>query len=259
MAESISLAGDSITARLAGKVAMVTGGSRGIGFAIARALAAEACSVIITGRNERSLLKAADVLRAGVSSSATGHAVPQVMPTVCDLRDASAIQHLFERLKEQFGLLDILVNNAGISQSAAPVEETSIELWREIIDINLTGTFLCSRLALPLMNRGGTILNVISIAAEDCFANYAPYNASKAGALAFTRTLREELKHRGIRVTALVPGATNTDIWEQVMPDAPREGMIETDTLAKLVVEAAVLSPKANLTELRLDAVGGPF
>ena len=151
------------------------------------------------------------------------------------------------------------MNNAGISQSATPAEETSIKLWRDIIDINLTGTFLCTRFAIPLMQSGGTILNVLSVAAREHFAGYAPYNASKAGALGFTLTLREELRGRGIRVTALLPGGTNTDIWEQVMPDVPREKLIDVETVARLVLDAVILSPKANLTELVLDPIGGPF
>ncbi len=173
------------------------------------------------------------------------------------MRDNEAVARLFATVTNEFGRLDILVNNAGISQSAAPVQETSVELWRDIIDTNLTGTFLCTRAAVPLMKRGATILNIISVAARDSFAGYAPYNASKAGALSLTRTLREELKASGIRVTALMPGATDTEIWQQVMPDAPRDKMIEAESVAKLVLEAVVLSPKANLTELVLDPMAG--
>jgi NAD(P)-dependent dehydrogenase (short-subunit alcohol dehydrogenase family) len=244
-------------ARLAGQIAVVTGGNRGIGFAVARALASEACSVMITGRNSQALAKAAEGLRGEVPGGAREQA--QILSAVCDVREAKAVEGLFAQVKQQFGKLDILVNNAGISQSAVPVEETSVELWREIIEVNLTGTFLSTRYAIPLMQRGGTILNVISVAAREHFAGYTPYNASKAGALSFSLTLREELKGRGIRVTALLPGGTNTDIWEQVMPDVPREKLIEVETVARLVLEAVVLSPKANLTELVLDPVGGSF
>jgi short-subunit dehydrogenase len=109
------------------------------------------------------------------------------------------------------------------------------------------------------MQRGGTILNVLSAAARGHFPGYTPYNASKAGALGFTQTVREELMTRGIRVTALLPGGTNTDIWEQVNPDVSRDKLIEVETVARLVLEAVVLSPKANLSELVLDPVGGPF
>jgi NAD(P)-dependent dehydrogenase (short-subunit alcohol dehydrogenase family) len=236
--------------RLQGKVAVVTGGSRGIGLAIASALAAEACNVVISGRNQQTVEQAAAELgREGGDG--------RVLALECDVRDNEAVERMFARVAKEFGRLDVLVNNAGISQSAAPVQETGIELWRDIIDTNLTGTFLCTRAAVPLMKPGSTILNIISVAARDSFAGYAPYNASKAGALSLTRTLREELKSSGIRVTALMPGATDTEIWQQVMPDAPRDKMIEAHSVAKLVLEAVVLSPKANLTELVLDPTGG--
>ncbi len=237
--------------RLSGKVALVTGASRGIGLAIARALARETCNVVISGRNQQTLEQAATEIRAKSSGGA------RVLPCLCDVGDQAAVERMFATIEREFGRLDILVNNAGISQSAAPVEKTSVELWREIVDINLTGTFLCTRSAVPLMTRGSTILNILSVAARDCFAGYAPYNASKAGALGFTFTLREELKPRGIRVTAVLPGATATDIWQQVMPDAPRDKMIDADSVAALVLEAVVLSPKANLTELVLDPMEG--
>jgi len=236
--------------RLLGKVAVVTGGSRGIGLAIARALAAEACDVIISGRKPPALEQAvAAIGREGGSG--------RILGVECDVRDNEAVAQLFATAMKEFGRLDILVNNAGISQSAVPVHETNVELWRDIIETNLTGTFLCTRAAVPLMKPGATILNIISVAARDSFAGYAPYNASKAGALSLTRTLREELKPTGIRVTAVLPGATDTEIWQQVMPDAPREKMIEAESVAKFVLEAVVLSPRANLTELQLDPATG--
>ncbi len=237
--------------RLLGKVAVVTGGSRGIGLAIASALLAEGCSVLITGRNQQMLEHVATKL--GREASGSGRA----LAVECDIRDNEAVARMFATVAKEFGRLDILVNNAGISQSATPVQETGIELWRDIIDTNLTGTFLCSRAAVPLMQSGATILNIISVAARESFAGYAPYNASKAGALSLTRTLREELKSAGIRVTAVLPGATDTEIWQQVMPDAPRDKMIEAESVAKLVLEAVVLSSKANLTELVLDPMTG--
>jgi NAD(P)-dependent dehydrogenase (short-subunit alcohol dehydrogenase family) len=245
--------------RLAGQIAVITGGNRGIGFAVARALLSEGCSLVITGRDSQKLTRAVEVLNAEGSAAISAHTDQQVVPMVCDVRDAEAVERLFAHVKEQFGRLDILVNNAGISQSRKPIEETSIALWRDIIDVNLTGTFLCTRFGVPLMRRGGTILNVLSVAAREHFPGYTPYNSAKAGALGFTLTVREELMARGIRVTALLPGGTNTDIWEQVNPDVPREKLIEVESVARLVLEAVVLSPKANLTELVLDPVGGPF
>jgi len=237
--------------RLLGKIAVVTGGSRGIGLAIAKALAAEACSVVISGRRQQTI----EVAAAELHREASGDR--RILAVECDVRDDEAVARMFARVVKEFGRLDILVNNAGISQSAAPLQKTSVELWRDIIDTNLTGTFLCTRAAVPLMKPGATILNIISVAARDSFAGYAPYNASKAGALSLTRTLREELKPSGIRVTAILPGATDTEIWQQVMPDAPRDKMIEAESVARLALDAVVLSPRANLTELQLDPTTG--
>lgn len=240
----------SAGSRLLGQVAVVTGGSRGIGLAIAKALAGEGCNVVITGRNQQALEHAAEEL--GREGSALG----RLVAIECDVRDNEAVARVFTTVSKEFGRLDVLVNNAGIWQPAAPVQETAVQLWRDVIDTNLTGTFLCTRAAVALMKPGATILNICSVAARDSFPGYAPYNASKAGVLSLTRTLREELKSSGIRVTALSPGATDTEMW-QVMPDVPRDKMIEAESVARLVLEAVVLSPRANLTELHLDPVKG--
>jgi len=236
--------------RLSGKVAVVTGGNRGIGLAIAKALVSEASHVVISGRRQETVEEAARKLLSKAGDA-------RILPWVCDVRDQDAVERMFTTVAEEFGHLDILVNNAGISQSAAPIEKTGVQLWRDIVDTNLTGTFYCTRSALPLMSRGATIVNVISVAARESFAGYAPYNVSKAGALSFTQTLRHELMERGIRVTALLPGAIDTDIWQQVDPTASREKMMEAESVAALVLEAVVLSPKANLSELVLDPIGG--
>lgn len=241
--------------KLSGKLAVITGGGRGIGLAIAWAFASEGCNLVITGREEQRLRMAAEGLRTelGPGKSAT----PQITAKSCDVRDAAAVERLFQQVRESYGRLDILVNNAGISQSAAPVEQTSIELWRDIIETNLTGTFLCTRFAIPLMKRGATILNMASVAARSAFPGASPYNASKAAILNFSLTVRQELKDRGIRVTALLPGATDTDMWRLVMPDAPRERMTEATDIANLALAIVTLSPRANLTELALDPMAG--
>jgi len=239
------------TLRLRGKVAVVTGGSRGIGYAAARALAGEGCDVVITGRDAAVLKKSA----ASISREAGGRG--KVVPRVCDVRDAESVTALFADVKKRFGRLDVLFNNAGISQAPTPVGDTSLEMWRNMLDTNLTGIFLCTRAALPLMKPGGTILNNISAAAKQVFPNFSAYSAAKHGAYGFTLALRDELIPRGIRVTALMPGATDTDIWQQIIPDAPREQMIPVERIAEAVLYAVLLPPQANLSELLvLPAVG---
>ncbi len=237
--------------RLAGKVAVVTGGSSGIGYAIANALAAEGCSVVITGRDEKKLAQAAASISTATDSGA------EIVSQVCDVRDPDAVAALFAMVKRRFKRLDILVNNAGITQPVLSVADTSIELWRDVIDTNLTSVFLCTKAALPLMNRGATIVNNLSAGAKQVFPNYATYSASKRGALGFTLSLRQELIPRGIRVMALMPGATYTPMWDDYMPDAPRERMMTPDTVAQTVLYAVLLPPEANVSELSLDPSGG--
>jgi NAD(P)-dependent dehydrogenase (short-subunit alcohol dehydrogenase family) len=238
--------------RLDGKVAVVTGSSSGIGFAIARALAAENCHVVITGRDEEKLGGAA--LRISLSTQQNS---ALIVPKVCDVRDPRAIDELFVTVEAMFGHLDILVNNAGISQPPTPLEQTSLEMWREQIDTNLTGVFLCTRAALPLMKRGAIIINNLSAAAKQIFPNFYAYTAAKTGALGFTLSLRAELMPRGIRVMALLPGATKTDIWQQIMPNAPYHHMMDAESVAQVVLYAVLLPPNVNPSEISLDPAGG--
>ena len=148
---------------MSGKVAVVTGGNRGIGLAIARALVGEGCDVVITGRDPSALSKATEELES-VAANLDPH--PKVLAKRCEVRKPDSVNALFAMVKKRWGRLDILVNNAGISQAMVPAEETSVELWKSVIDTNLTGLFLCSRGAVPLMPRGSTIVNNLSIAAK---------------------------------------------------------------------------------------------
>ncbi len=230
--------------RLSGKVAVVTGGSRGIGYAVARALAAEGCNVVIAARDAAGLKTSAARISREINDEA------QIVSIMCDVRNPDSVRNLFESVRDRFRTIDVLFNNAGISQRATPLEQTSLELWRELIDTNLTGVFLCTRTALPLMKRGATIINNLSVAAKQLFPNYYGYTAAKTGALGFTLSLRAELIPRGIRVTALMPGATATDIWQQIMPDAPFDHMMNAESIAQAVLYAVLLPPEANLSEL---------
>lgn len=234
--------------RLRGKVALVTGASRGIGLAIARALATEGCDLVITSRNESSLKKAGRELeRLGT----------RVLPCVCDVSNPQSVQRFFAEAKKQFGHLDFLINNAGVSHAMAAIDKLSVETWQHVIATNLTGMFLCTRAALPLMRKGGAIVNNLSVAARTVFTGQAAYCASKHGALGLTNTLREELRPKSIRVIALLPGAADTDIWSQFWPDAPRRRMLQPKTVAEAVISALVLPPGSTLEELVLTPTAG--
>lgn len=242
------------TARLTGKIAVVTGGNRGSGFAIARALTAEGCNVVVTGRDRKTLKTACAELADVAAKAKVGG---EVLGLDCEVRQPKSVAAVFAHVKKRWGKLDILANNAGISQPKYSVEKTPLALWRAVIDINLTGTFLCSQAAIPLMPAGSTIVNTLSIAAKHSFPEFSAYNASKHGALGFTRTLREELIPKGIRVMALLPGATDTAIWEQFWPDAPREKMVTPESISEAVVYAVLLPPQANLSQLELEPLQG--
>ncbi len=140
------------------------------------------------------------------------------MPNRCDVRDERSVSAFFAAVNERFGRVDVLVNNAGIGGPSRKVAQLSADDWREVIETNLTGMFLTTRAALPLMKRGASIVNNLSVSAKGVFPGMSAYNASKHGAAGFTNTLREELRQKGIRVIGLYPGATDTAIWEQFWP-----------------------------------------
>jgi 3-oxoacyl-[acyl-carrier protein] reductase len=229
-------------------VAVITGGGSGIGLAMARIFAAAGYSVLITGRDAKRLQKAAANIPADKK---------QVTGIPCDVRDSASVEKLFREVGKHHSTIDVLINNAGVAHSLAPVDQLSIETWREVIDTNLTGTFLVTRAALPLMRAGGTIVNNLSVAALQPFAGMAAYNASKFGALGFTHALREDLRKRGIRVLALLPGATNTEIWSQFWPDAPKEKMISAETVAQAVLHAVSAPPNTAIEEIRIGPAAG--
>ncbi len=240
--------------RLQGKVAVVTGASRGIGLAIARALLAEQCAVAITARDAARLKASREELSNLELVSRMGL---RLVSFPCDVADERAVAQLFARIKESLGRLDILVNNAGISHPLTEVEHLPLEVWTRTLATNLTGMFLCTRAALPLMTAGGTVVNNLSIAARTVFAGESAYCASKFGARGFSDALREELRPRGIRVISLIPGPTDTGIWQQFWPDAPREKMMRADTVAQALVSALVLPENATVEELVLGPTSG--
>jgi NAD(P)-dependent dehydrogenase (short-subunit alcohol dehydrogenase family) len=228
---------------LRGQVALVTGATRGIGLAISRALAAEGCSLVIAGRDEGGLKRASRELASKKV---------RVLAHPCDVRDPNSVDDLFRAIRHEFRRLDILVNNAGISHANLPIEKLPFPVWKDVLETNLDGTFLVTQAALAIMKRGGTIVNNLSVAANRVFTGSAAYNASKHGALGFTNTLREELRPREIRVIGILPGATDTDIWKTLWPDAPRRKMMSAEAVAQIVVQAILLPANATVETLEI-------
>ncbi len=234
--------------RLAGKLALITGANRGIGFAIAWALAREGCDLVITGRDSRSLIKAGREM---------GKFGGSVLAQICDVRDPNSVDYLFALIRRLSRSLDFVINNAGIGHPNRSVSELPYPMWAEVIDTNLNGIFLVTQAALAVMKRGSTIVNNLSISAERVFPGSAAYNASKHGALGFTNTLREELRPKGIRVIALLPGATDTTIWETLWPNAPRRKMMSAETVAGVVVNALLVRENSAVEKIVIMPAGG--
>jgi NAD(P)-dependent dehydrogenase (short-subunit alcohol dehydrogenase family) len=235
---------------LSGRLALVTGANRGIGLAIARTLAYEGCNLIITGRDQRALDKACIELDKLQSEKLPEKLNVPVLAQSCDVRSPDSVDYLFALVRGLRQPLDILVNNAGIGHRNLAVSDLPYPTWMEVIDTNLTGLFLVSQAALAVMKPGSTIVNNLSIAAERVFPGSAAYNASKHGALGFTDTLREELRPKGIRVIALMPGATDTAIWDTMWPKAPRRKMMSAETVARTVLDALLLPQNTTVEKV---------
>src|SRR5689334_1048644 len=188
---------------LNGKVALVTGGSRGIGLAIARAFVERGARVGITGQNEGHLAAAQKVLEAAGPAS--------VETITADVRRYDAVKHAVDAVASRFGGLDVLVNNAGIGIFVDVAQMTPAQ-WSSIIDTNLTGVFYACHAAIPHLRRrgGGYIFNISSLAGKNAFANGAAYCASKSGLNAFTEALMQEVRYDDIRVSYVMPGSVAT-------------------------------------------------
>jgi NAD(P)-dependent dehydrogenase (short-subunit alcohol dehydrogenase family) len=227
--------------QLAGKIAIVTGGGTGIGKGIARAFVHEGAALVIASRNQQQLEAAADELRR------LGGSV-LVVPT--DVADEAQVVALFERTMREFGRLDILVNNSGVFDGG-PIDQLSLETWRKVIDVNLTGPFLCSREAMRIMKRqgGGRIINIGSISAQVPRMHSAPYTASKHGLVGLTKATALEGRAHGVVVSCLHPGNVAAE-WRQ-NNDAPlnQEPMMTPEELAAVAVTIAALPAHVNLLE----------
>jgi NAD(P)-dependent dehydrogenase (short-subunit alcohol dehydrogenase family) len=232
----------------AGKTVLITGGGSGIGLALARVFALNGYALVISGRDLQRLHAAADKLK---QSNA------EITAIACDVRDPSSVQKMFQQISQKHSTIDVLINNAGVAHALSSVDMLPIEVWKQVIDTNLTGTFLVTQAALPLMRSGGTIVNNLSVAATRPFPGMSAYNASKFGALGFTDALREDLRKRGIRVLALLPGATDTDIWNQFWADAPKERMVPADAVAEAVLHAVSAPAGTTIEEIRIGPTGG--
>ena len=226
---------------LEGKVALVTGASRGIGLAIAHRLANAGLHVVGTARPSDALERLSETLS---TAARPGVAIP------ADIRNEISVRNLFQRIDERFGHVDLLINNAGIAQSE-PFLETTLEAWRAVMSTNLDAVFLVTQQSVRrMLNRGsGHVIFIASDAAVRGIAHMAPYCASKHGILGFARALNAELTRSGIRITTIMPGPVNTTI---LRGEANRLDLPQPEDIAATVLYALALPVRAEVREILL-------
>ncbi len=226
---------------LEGKVTIITGAGTGIGKGIARAFAHEGASLILASRNRANL-------EATAAELAPTGAPIRVAPT--DVTDEGQVSALFAAVLEQFGRVDILINNSGVFDGG-PLEELTLETWRKVLDVNLTGPFLCGREAMRIMKRqgGGRIINIGSISAQMCRPNAAPYNTAKHGLVGLTKSMALEGRDFNVVASMLHPGNVLTERRAAGDRDQDQEPMMTVDELAAAAVTMAALPLHVNMLE----------
>ncbi|MFN8346287.1 MAG: SDR family oxidoreductase [Spirosomataceae bacterium] len=217
------------------KTALITGGTKGIGYGIAEVLISEGFRVAITGRNEETVNEAAAQLNQLKEGFALG--------LVADVRDFESQQKAVDRVTEQWGGLDILVANAGVGHFA-PIDTLTAEQWQETMDINLTGVFYSVKAALPALKKTkGYIITIASLAGTNFFANGAAYNASKFGLVGFTQAVMLDVRNFGIKVTTIMPGSVAT-YFNNHEPSEKDAWKIQPEDIGQLVADLLRMNPR---------------
>lgn len=241
-----------MTERLKGKVAIVTGASRGIGRAISLSLAQEAATIVLAARSIPELQKTAEeVIQAGGKA--------QIVVT--ELTEEDSIKNLVKITDEKFGRLDILVNNAGITHSAK-LEETSTEDWERCLWVNARAPFILCREALRLLRKSkpAYIINIASVVGVKGYPMQSAYTASKHALRGMTLSLAEELRDSSVRVHVLCPGGVDTELVGAVRPDIKKEDLIGPEEIAELVLYLVTHKGNAVVDELHIRrAVAAPW
>ena len=239
--------GDAAAGALAGRTAVVTGASRGIGLATARRLHEAGARVVMLARGQEALsARARELGRRAVAVR-------------CDLADRDATREAAGRILAEHGAPDVVVNNAGLF-AIAPVEETSVGDFAATLETNLVAPFAVARTFLPAMRARGSghLVTIGSIADRATFPGNGAYAASKYGARALHEVVRAELRGSGVRATLVSPGPTDTALWDPIDPDSregftPRAAMLDADAVADAVLWAVTREPRVNVDELRLS------
>ncbi len=237
--------------KLENQVAIVTGGGTGIGAGISRLFASEGAKLVIASRNRERLEATADEIKAKGGSSL-------VLPT--DVTKEAQVISLFKRTMAEFGKLDILVNNSGAFDGGL-IDELSMEAWQRVMDVNLTGPFLCTREAMKIMKRQryGRIINIGSISAQMPRERMAAYTTTKHGLVGLTKTTALEGRAFGISAGCLHPGNVLVERRAAGKRSHDYEPMISVEDLAMTALTMAALPPNANMLEVILLPVEQPY
>lgn len=229
---------------LEGKTAVVTGGTKGIGRAIAESLVRAGVNVSLSARHERDIERAVAELNEEGRGRAAGF--------FCDVRDDAQVKAFFAQTVEQFGGVDILVNNAGIGMFQS-VESMSAEDFRAVIETNVCGVFYCCHEAIPLMKQrgGGYIINISSLAGTNAHPRMAAYNASKFGLNGFSEALMQEVRHDKIKVSYIMPGSVNTEFGGDE-PSDEKSWQLQPEDVAKTVMDLLSYPDRALASRIEL-------
>ena len=235
------------TKRLFGRVAIITGAGRGIGRAIALRYSHEGAAVVLAARTSAQIDEAAAEIE-----SAGGRA----LAIQCDVSSESDVDRLVDATVRQFGKIDILVNNAAVNLPPTDLTEVDLSVWRNVIDVNLTGAFICTRAVLPHMKRtgSGVVLILSSVGGRRGAAGRGPYRASKAALINFTETIGAEGAEYGVRAVCLCPGGVDTDMMREIGMARGRE-LMKPEQVAD-VATYAVSDEAATLNGVTIDVPG---
>lgn len=222
----------------------VTGASRGIGYEVAKAFSRIGARVVVTSRDRRRLTSLVKQITKNGGCAAA---------YVCDVSSERSVKAAAKEILKRWGRVDVLVNNAGVTYFKS-LRETSRAEFDEVIAANLRGTFLCIKAVIESMvrRRSGHIINIISVAALRTYTKSSAYSASKAGVLALTNVLREEVRRFGIKVTAVLPGATETQMWNASTRAKYRHRMMSAEDVARVIVSVFQAPKRAHIEEIIL-------
>ena len=232
------------TFSLQGRRALVTGGAQGIGLAITQALVAHGAQVHICGTNEAALKDAQASL-------------PGIGISVANITDEAQVASMFSEISQRMGGIDILVNNAGIAGPTAAIEDITLADWQQCLEVNLTGTFLCTRSAVPGMKerRHGSIVNIGSVASRLAFPRRSPYSATKYGVIGLTETWATELGPHGIRVNAVLPGIVEGPRQDRVLAASAQAAGVSVDVMRERVLQRVSLRSMVSADDIAAAVV----